>query len=577
MEISKYCLSILLFIVFNFNVFSQSQEKIKDLDLFINRAETLSTNHSNKFFSKAFEFYKKRNFDSCYAYSGRALLGELRQEEKDIVNYIQSVSAAKKKLYKKALSSVLNMSENGLYESLKEQKLGQVYLSLKKFDKAIYHYEKWSKKNESSVLKIRRASFHNLGLSYLHKKEYSKAKEYFSKELSLIEQRDTAAIIRTKMDLANVYYNQYLDDDAIPLFVEAYDLAKLFSDLELKQYTAKNMAVVEKNRKNYQKSVDYYIEYGRWKDSIWNRDKIWELTEKDKQLAVAQKQQEIVLQEEQLKRQAVVQKSLVIGASGLLVFLGFLGYFYRELKSKNRFITQQKEELNVANKTKDYLFSVVSHDLRSPINTIKRQHEKLKRQLKNKEYDAVSETTNNAIALTESTSHLLNNVLHWSLEQNNQLSFKAEEYALKPLVEQAVYNFEEIAEAKNIALTTMLEATILVKADKESLKIVLRNLLDNALKYTGENGKIAIKTYNDSEEFSVIEIKDTGFGISEEKLAKIKGLEDLSIDKINRSEGVGLGMLLCQTLIKKNNGKLLIDSELEVGTTIRILLPNASA
>ncbi|WP_431197053.1 sensor histidine kinase [Tenacibaculum mesophilum] len=379
------------------------------------------------------------------------------------------------------------------------------------------------------------------------------------------------------MDLANVYYHQYLDDDAIPLFKEAYDLAKVFSDVELKQHTAKNMAVIEKNRKNYQKSVEYYIEYGRWKDSIWNRDKIWELTEKDKQLAVAQKQQEIALQEEELKRQAVVQKSLVIGASGLLVFLGFLGYFYRELKSKNRFITQQKEELNVANKTKDYLFSVVSHDLRSPINTIKRQHEKLKRQLKNKEYDVVSETTNNAIALTESTSHLLNNVLHWSLEQNNQLSFKAEEYPLKPLVEQAVYNFEEIAEAKNIALTTMLEATILVKADKESLKIVLRNLLDNALKYTGENGKIEVKTYNDSKEFSTIEVKDTGFGISEEKLAKIKRLEDLSIDKINRSEGVGLGMLLCQTLIKKNNGKLLIDSELEVGTTIRILLPNASA
>ncbi len=549
--------------------------KPKKNNVFIDRGDLICEKYKNKVFCKALNFYKEKEYDSCYAYSTKALLSVRNKEEINYLNFIQGYSAYKKRFYKKALLNLHSISDDEENVLEKQILLGSVNLNLKKYNESINHYEKALKEEPETYRK--KNIYHNIGLSYVHKKEYSKAKEYFSKELSLIEQKDTAAVIRTKMELANVYYEQYLDDDAIPLFKEAYNLAKSFSDLELKQNSARNMAVVEKNRKNYQKSVDYYMEYGRWKDSIWNRDKIWELTEKDKQLAVAQKQQEIVLQEEQLKRQAVVQKSLVIGASGLLVFLGFLGYFYRELRSKNRFITQQKEELNVANKTKDYLFSVVSHDLRSPINTIKRQHEKLKRQLKNKEYDAVSETTNNAIALTESTSHLLNNVLHWSLEQNNQLSFKAEEYPLKPLVEQAIYNFEEIAEAKNIALTTMLEATILVKADKESLKIVLRNLLDNALKYTGENGKIAIKTYNDSEEFSVIEIKDTGFGISEEKLAKIKGLEDLSIDKINRSEGVGLGMLLCQTLIKKNNGKLLIDSELEVGTTIRILLPNASA
>ncbi|RSC92244.1 tetratricopeptide repeat-containing sensor histidine kinase [Tenacibaculum singaporense] len=562
---------LLCILLLSINICTFSQD---ELELIKHKADSICKLKGKKSFCNAYKFYKNKEYDSCYVYSSYALNEANSSEEKDILNYIQGVCAIRKRILKKAL---LNFKSIQGYRSLKANKLGRVYLGLKEYNKAIEYYLEWENNNADVKINLKKNAYRNLGLSYLHVKNYAKAKEYFLKEYNLVEVTDTLSVIRLKMELANVYYNQYLDDEAIPLFQEAYDLAKSFSDIESKKLTSQNMAVVEKNRKNYQKSVDYYIEYGRWKDSIWNRDKIWELTEKDKQLAVAQKQQEIVLQEEQLKRQAVVQKSLVIGASGLLVFLGFLGYFYRELKSKNRFITQQKEELNVANKTKDYLFSVVSHDLRSPINTIKRQHEKLKRQLKNKEYDAVSETTNNAIALTESTSHLLNNVLHWSLEQNNQLSFKAEEYPLKPLVEQAVYNFEEIAEAKDIALTTTLEATILVKADKESLKIVLRNLLDNALKYTGENGTIAIKTYNDSEEFSTIEIKDTGFGISEEKLAKIKELEDLSIDKINRSEGVGLGMLLCQTLIKKNNGKLLIDSELEVGTTIRILLPNASA
>jgi len=559
--------------IFFFGINSYSQKS----NFLYERGNEICQKSNNKIFCKAIEFYNKKQYDSCYAYSNRALMIARTKKEKDFFNCIQGYSAFINKLYTKALLNISEISEDKSYNQIKLYLLGNIYLNSKKYDKSVLSFKEWIENDSVNNRSVRKTIYHNLGLCYIYKKDYAKANEYFNKELNLIQAIDTGALISAKMDLANVYYNQYLDDKAIPLFKEAYDLSKFYSDIRLKQNSARNMAVVEKNRKNYQKSIEYYMEYGNWKDSIWNRDKIWELTEKDKQLAVAQKQQEIVLQEEELKRQALVQKSLVVGASGLLVFLGFLGYFYRELKSKNKFITQQKEELNVANKTKDYLFSVVSHDLRSPINTIKRQHEKLKRQLKNKEYDAVSETTNNAIALTESTSHLLNNVLHWSLEQNNQLSFKAEEYPLKPLVEQAVYNFEEIAEAKNITLTTTLEAAILVKADKESLKIVLRNLLDNALKYTGENGTITIKTYKDSEEFSTIEIKDTGFGISEEKLAKIKELEDLSIDKINRSEGVGLGMLLCQTLIKKNNGKLLIDSELNVGTTIRILLPNASA
>ena len=163
--------------------------------------------------------------------------------------------------------------------------------------------------------------YHNLALCHLHKKEFKKTKIFFNKELSFIEPNDTASIIRAKMDLANVYYNQYLDNEAIPLFKEAYGLAKVFSDFELKQLTTENMAVVERNRKRYEESVGYYREFIKWKDSIWNRDRIWELTEKDKKIAVAQKQQEIVVQDEQIKRQKVVQKGLVLGASGLLVFL----------------------------------------------------------------------------------------------------------------------------------------------------------------------------------------------------------------------------------------------------------------
>ncbi|CAL2106342.1 TPR repeat-containing protein [Tenacibaculum sp. 190524A02b] len=569
-SISK--LTFLLLFMF-FKGHGQNEKVNLDLELLLNKADRLCLKNKKKSFCKSINFYKNEEYDSCYAYSNRSLLESFNEEENDILNYIQGTSAVRKKLYKKALSSFLAISENEEMSSLKLHKLGRVYLSLKKYDESIFYYEKWNKNSSSTTLKLRKASYHNLALCYIHKKQYGRAKKYFKKELNLIQKKDTASLIRAKMELANVYYNQYLDDEAIPLFEEAYELAKSFSNLQLKEDTSKNMAVVERNRKRYKESVAYYREYNKWKDSIWNRDRIWELTERDKKLALAQKQQEIALQEEKLKRQKVVQNSLLAGASGLLLFIGGLGFFYRKLKKKNKLITKQKEDLDVANKTKNYLFSVVSHDLRSPINTIKYQHETLRKHVQNEDLSAIREVSETAIAVTESTSHLLNNVLHWSLEQSNQLLFETKEYALRPLVEHVLHDYVSLLEAKGIELTSSLENN-LVKVDKESIKIVIRNLIDNAVKYMGESGNITVNTGIHSDSIAFISIEDTGMGISPKRLEKINALQNLSIDKIDRSKGVGLGLLLCQTLIKKNQGSLVFESEVGKGTKITILLPS---
>ncbi|MCT4699359.1 tetratricopeptide repeat-containing sensor histidine kinase [Tenacibaculum haliotis] len=496
-------------------------------------------------------------------------------EEIDFLNYILAYSAYYKKFYQKSLTSLSLISNDKRYELIKTYLLGNIYLNIKEHDKAILNLEKWLSKDTIGVITERKGVYHNLGLSYFGKREFKKAKFFFDKELALIKKSDSSSVIRAKMDLANVYYEEYLDKEAILLFKEAYDLAKIFSDINLKQNSALNMAVVEENRKRYKESVTYYKEHDKWKDSIWNRDKVWQLTEKDKKIAVAQKQQEITVQDEQIKRQKVVQKGLLFGASGLLVFLGGLAFFYKKLKNKNKLITEQKEALNVANKTKDYLFSVVSHDLRSPINMIKRQHQKLAKHIAKNDLPAINEAMKSAIAVTESTSHLLNNVLHWSLEQSNMLNFSREEHALQPVIEHVLYDYEDLAEAKDISISSNLESDVIVLTDKESLKIVIRNLIDNSIKYMDGSGSISVKTEKYSEILARIEIKDSGIGISEEKLQKINALKDLSVDKIDRSKGVGLGLLLCQTLVKKNNGTLFFKSEEGTSTTAVILLPLA--
>ncbi|CAL2086059.1 tetratricopeptide repeat-containing sensor histidine kinase [Tenacibaculum sp. 190524A05c] len=553
-------------------IFFQSILAASQTDVELLKNISLEVCESKPLFCKAYNYYNLRLYDSCYVYSGKALLTSNNYKEKDILNYIQGISAIKKNLYKKALKNILSIRDNSFIESLKESQLGNIYLNLKQYDNSIKHYLIWEGLDNVKDSKITKNAYHNIGLSYIHLKDYDSAKQYFDKEFSLIKKSDTSSIIRAKMDLANVYYNQYLDDDAIPLFLESYNLAKSFTDIELKQNSALNMAVVERNRKGYRESVQYYREYIKWKDSLWNRDKIWELTEKDKQIAVAQKDSEIAIQEEKLKTQKVVQKGLIFGASGLLVFLGFLAFFYKKLQKKNSLITQQKEDLTIANKTKNYLFSVVSHDLRSPMNTIKHQHLQLKKHIENNNLEGIKEANNSAITVTESTSHLLNNVLHWSLEQNNQMVFEQKEYPFKPIVEHVLYDYENLIEANDVEIETNYTKNSLIKADRESLKIVLRNLLDNSVKYMNGKGKITIEMGVDSGNYAYVSIQDTGIGISAERLAKINSLKDVSIDKINRSEGVGLGLILCQTLVKKNKGILSFDSEKGKGTKVTIQL-----
>ncbi len=524
-------------------------------------------------FCKAFNFYRNKAFDSCYIYSNRAFSENLSKEKRDILNYIQGVSALNKKLYKKALNNFHSISSTTDYQNFKNLKLGQIHLKLEKYDSAIYYYQRWDTNSIHTDLVFKKNGYHNLALSYLHKKEFSNAKKYFDKELELIHTADTLEIITNKMELANIYYTQYKDEIAIPLFQEAYELAKSFSNLELKLNTSKNLAVVEKNRKNYKKSIEYYTVYDKWKDTIWNRDKIWELTERDKELAVAQKQNEITIQKEKLKQRNIQRANLIIGTVILIIFSGFLCYFYRKLILSNKLIIYQQEKLKSVNKTKDYLFSVVSHDLRSPINTLKKQHQQILDCIISKDFSGVEKTTKTAIAITEDTFHLLNNVLHWSLEQSDQLLFNQHIYPLQSLVAQTWYNLETLAKTKEITFRNQVNTAILIKVDKESLKIVLRNLFDNAIKYTRAKGSITVTTEMIPEDQIAIVIKDTGIGISNERVVQINHLKDISIDRIDRSKGIGLGLLLCQTLIRKNNGTLIVHSTLNSGTQMKIVLP----
>lgn len=529
-------------------------------------------------FHKAHTFFFNKQVDSSFFYSSQAYNQSLKSPEIEYyLNYIYGVTAVKKKFYTLAKKELERIPKTFKYSYLVDYNLASIALQNKAYHEALNYYISISNSNRILSKHKLKVLYHNTGLCYLHLKKYSESEKYLLKELEISQKdSDTLSVIHAKLELGNLFYEQYKDNKAISYYKEAYNLAQLFSNIPAKQNTAINMAIIEKNRKHYKESVDYYIEFGKWKDSLWNRDKISQLLEKDKEIAIAVKEKEIFAQKELAKKQSSRIKVFILTIIIILFFFGTLIFLYRSKIRQHKLINRQKKQLEDLNATKNYLFSVISHDLRSPVNALRKQHNTLLRQITNKELDSIQKTVNTTVSITENMHHLLNNVLHWALEQSNQLFFEKRVCALLPIIQHVLFNFESLAEAKQIKIQILLNDDIFVNVDKESLKIVLRNIIDNAIKYTPEHGKISIIAKPISKNECVIEIEDSGPGISKEQLTTISELKELNIDKIDRSKGIGLGLLLCTTLIRKNNGSMDITSKLNKGTKTKITLPRST-
>jgi signal transduction histidine kinase len=142
------------------------------------------------------------------------------------------------------------------------------------------------------------------------------------------------------------------------------------------------------------------------------------------------------------------------------------------------------------------------------------------------------------------------------------------------VIQQIEYNYKPLMLDKNISFENRVPKSIFVFADLDSLKIILRNLLDNAIKFSGENDNILIYTLNTNDDFCNLVIEDSGLGMDENtRLELLKETVLLSKKKNNEIVGTGLGMQLCKTMIKKNSGKLAIESQESIGTKIIVKVP----
>jgi len=530
----------------------------------------------NTNFHKAQVFFRESNWDSTLVYSMKVISDSKNKELIDYCHYFRGISFQEKKIISESKKEFIEISNHFRFFYKVKMKLGEISLEQKEFEKALKYFSQIENISGQVAYDIKNSTvLANIGLCYLHLQKFEKAEEYLFKSANLKESKnDTLEIISSYNDIANLYYIQYKDNQAISYFEKAYHLSKKVESFDLKRRAAKNMAVVEENRKNFPLALTYRKEYEIWKDSLNDQNKVWAIADLEKKFAVKQKQKEVNVLAAENKAKIAERNGFLISSVLLFIMFGAGVYFYRQKIKNNKIILAQKNQLDELNATKDKLFSIVSHDLRSSVNALKVSNSKLIENLESKNYTELDVLLHKNSSIAGGAYNLLDNLLNWALLQTQQAYFYQESLHIFSIVQHVEYNYKPLMLNKNINFKNNVSTADYVFADLDSLKIVIRNLLDNAIKFSQENGTISIYTRPSSEEFCYLVIEDTGLGMNETMRQELlKDTVLLSKKKNDDAIGTGLGLQLCKSMIYKNGGKFEIESEENVGTKMIIALP----
>jgi signal transduction histidine kinase len=563
-----------IFLLYSAFIFSQVQPVTNVLNNALHKKALEYKKEVN--YTKAQYFFAKKNWDSTLVYSMKQLSLSSNKELDDYSHFLRGSSFRELKLFQEAKKELNLISGKFVFYPLVNFNLGIISLELREFEKATHYFHAVEKLplQKSQPFKIS-SVYANLGVCYLHLNKFVPAEAYLSKSYKLRQtEKDTIPLINSYLNIANLYYLQYKDAQAIPYFEKAYVLSKKVNDLQIKKNAALNMAAVEENRGQFKLALVYRKEYEQWKDSLNNQNKVWAVAAFEKKFAVAQKEKKITVLEVANKLKKTQRDGLFYSAILLLILLTAGVYFYGQKVKNSKIILAQKEKLDQLNATKDTLFSIVSHDLRSSVNALKTSNSKLLENLNTKNYSELDQLLKSNSAIANSTYNLLDNLLNWALLQTKQLYFQKESVHLFSIIQQIEYNYTPLLLDKQIRFENTVPKNLFIFVDLDSLKIILRNIVDNAIKFSPENSKITIYAQEGKDDHCQLVIEDKGLGIEEtSRLELLKDSELLSKKSNSEIIGTGLGMQLCKSMLKKNNGFLAIESQLNFGTKMILSFP----
>jgi len=241
-----------------------------------------------------------------------------------------------------------------------------------------------------------------------------------------------------------------------------------------------------------------------------------------------------------------------------------------QIKKQEEIITELSNRLAL----KDRILSIISHDIRSPLGTLKSLLELLsERHVSQEEFHGIASKLNLQVG---QLSQFLDNLLKWIKNMTTEIKPQFELISLHSIVSETVNLFALDAKKKEIDIQSHIAEHISIYADKEMTKLVLRNLINNAIKFCNSGDRISIRAEEYHGEVCVA-VQDTGQGISQENIPKLFEFSHLSTLGTKNEIGTGLGLTLCKEFIKKMGGKISVESVEGEGSKFEFTVPSPSS
>jgi signal transduction histidine kinase len=455
--------------------------------------------------------------------------------------------------YHKSALAIRRQMNDKQSESQSLNDIGQLYQAMGNNDKALA--------NHVVALEIRRKlkdeaglaqSYNNIGVLYFNQKNYDRAVANFNLGLA------SANAAQSPEQRARSYEYLSYCYKAVGDYAKALEYKELFIDIM-------EFLRLEKLEVELLESQNRYV-LGKKELEI-------------KQLELQQRQRD-----HELKTQKKFQNFLfVLIGFGVIIIL-LVVYLYlikrrsnRTLEAAHAKVNRQNQELQNLNATKDKFFSIISHDLKGPLNSFTAFSGMLINYTDSLSKEEIQMLAKEIDKNLKNLFTLLENLLEWSRSQTGSIEFKAEPFDLNDLLTQNRDLLTTQAQNKKITIEYIDGGSLPVSAHKHSVNTVIRNLISNAIKFTPEGGRITLSARADSASVTV-SIRDTGVGMSPEVLNKLFRIDTKYSTQGTASEkGTGLGLILCKDFIEKNGGSMAVESEVGVGSVFSFTLPNKFA
>ncbi len=631
---SKYCAVVkgLLFIgfgfIFHLNIYGQGravdslialskQDNISDsIRLLalegIAKDQTLNPELRLKYTDKMFEIASRKN-DPVWLFNATLRYGHAYTKTGQLDDALENYFEAGK--YANALKD--KMKEAIVYSNI-----GGVYAAIDDLDKSLFFYKKGIRLlREENGIKSLAGSLNNIAKIYKFKGDYDsamlcfkeagriydslnfklgkaynigntglllaemnqdeKALENIGQAISILtELGDYYAIADYNLSMASFYAKAGKVDLALNFCKHSLKIAKEYGLKEQIKDAHLKISEIYKSNNEFEKAYSHLNQYLIYRDSINNEAVIRKMADLRTEYEVAQKQIEVDYLEEQQKQQNMIFLGLLIIIL-MLAFLVFLYYrIYKRKQTLNLIITERKEEVEAQrdqlvamNETKEKFLSIVSHDLLGPVNSFKGLSTIMKASIDandTKDLEYIHKLFDSSV---NNLSALLSNLLDWSITQKGAIPYNPERLILFNLVNELLDLFFNMARAKDIILRSTVADDVVIWADINSVKTILRNLVSNSIKFTNAGGEIVISAYRSNDMYA-IQVADNGIGMDRDRIDNLLDFDNYTRSAGTKGEGgIGLGLQLVKEFAEMNRGSIAIESQVRVGTKITVFLP----